>query len=97
MSSSKRFNKSILPANTKLVIKHFHTGNTDPDQFPLRQGNLTRSYATRAQVRDRQSGDVLAEDWALCGKNVAASRKLGTEIASGRCIKEFVLKTKPYG
>lgn len=94
MSSSKRFNKSVLPANTKLVIKHYHTGNTYPGDFPLTKG---RHYATRAQVRDRQTGDVLAEDWALCGKNVAASRKIGTEIASGRCIKEFVLKTNPHG
>lgn len=81
-----RFDKRLLPAGTKLVIKHFHTGNTDG--FPL---SRKVHYATRAEVRNKQTGEILAEDWSLCSVNDPPSRKIGTAIAAGRCIKKFVL------
>jgi len=104
---------NYLPPGTRLIVRHFHNGNSTPEHRrtpdPRQPETLrTHPYVTHAFLVQRasfaplsqkslRSSDILANGTAMCSPGDEPDRRLGWHIAVNRALKDFDSNTETLG
>lgn len=84
--------REFIPDNTRLIVRHFHPGNSRPSDRRIKGGRVS-PYVTQAIVvsRDETLGTrgrrILSEGSAVCAPHDHPNRKLAYRIAAGRAVR----------
>lgn len=83
---------SFLPEGTRLIVRHFHPGNSSPSDRRIRGGKVS-PYITQALVVPKEydmgvrARRILAEAAAICAPHDQPNRQLSYRIAAGRAMR----------
>ncbi len=89
VNSMNKLVESNIPKSVKIVLAHFHKGNSSNS---ARKGH---QYMTLCKLYDRETHLMIGHGESHCSRKDLASRSIGRQVAIGRAMKEAGLKTPP--
>ena len=78
----KHLTENNLPKHVKVVLKHFHKGNSS------RSARKGHPYMTLCQLYDRSTHLLIGHGESHCSNKDLPNRRIGRHVAIGRAMKE---------
>ena len=87
----KHLTEKNLPSAVKVVLAHFHTGNSS------RSARKGHKYMTLCKLYDREKKLLIGHGESYCSRKDLADRRIGRHVAIGRAMKEAGIERHQLG